>query len=273
MSAGQVSRTGKPARSLTTRYLKADDASRLYREHPHIKASPQDYCPTCDTTGQYFWRGENHPCDCEAQLQLHKHYLSSGIGVTYQRLSWDDYEGDPTLQAQLDKYLSKHANFINHGIGVLLYGEFGTGKTFGVTLLLKDLLKAGYTCYSTTFADMVEMFTAGWKSVEDQKYFQKKIMYSDVLLLDDLGRELKTRNKLSESTFDNVLRRRVQDGRPTFITTNMSLVELSEGYGGAILSLLKEKSISYEVNGIDFRPTANSKLLREVTAGESRPIF
>ena len=43
-----------------------------------------------------------------------------------------------------------------------------------------------------------------------------------VILLDDVGKELRgTRIALAETTFDEILRQRVQAGRATFITTNM----------------------------------------------------
>lgn len=258
---------------IETRYLDDDVAERLYRDHPDLGRSPDTYCPTCDKVGHYFWKGEERPCDCAAQLQLHKHYLLSGIGVDYQRMSWDDFQGDPELKAVVDLYLDGHSNFVNRGVGLLISGTFGTGKTFASMMLLKDLVKLGYSCYATTFASMIEMFTAGWRSDEDRRFFQEKVVYSQVLLLDDLGKEMRRKNNLAESTFDDVLRRRHSDGRPTLITTNFTKRELSEGYGGAILSLLREKSITHEATGTDFRPQANDRMIREIKAGEFRPIF
>lgn len=254
------------------KFLSDEAAKRIYRDHPQMKASSDDYCPTCLKEGTYLWKGEKHECDCEMQLQLYKHYLAAGIGENYQRLSWADYEGDPKLKDALDLYLEQHERFASRGVGVLLYGGYGVGKTFGVTMLLKDLVKEGYRCYATTFAAMIEMFTAGWKNPEEQRFFQQNVVRSDILLLDDVGRELRNRSKLSESTFDDTLRQRVQNGRPTFITTNMSLGELQEGYGSAILSLLREVSMNYELKGTDFRPTANRRMMNEIMAGETRPI-
>ena len=259
--------------SILSWYLDDDEAQRLYRLHPELKASPDEFCPTCDTTKYYFWNGQKHTCNCREQLQLHKHYLRANIGVAYQRLSWEDYAGDPVLKRTTDAYLENHANFVSRGIGLLLHGDVGTGKTMAATLLLKDLVKRRYNCFATTFSSMVEMFTAGWYSPEERSYFESKIVRSDVLLLDDLGKEQRTKTKLSESTFDHVLRQRVQSGRPTLLTTNMTKGELSEGYGKAILSLLREVSIAYEVQGSDYRPQSNQRMMREVQNGEFRPIF
>jgi DNA replication protein DnaC len=259
--------------SIRNWYLDDTEAARLYESHPEIKADPEDYCPTCSTVGEYLWKGKWHKCDCELQLQLHKHYLAAGVGVTYQRLDWEDFQGDPEARQEASDYLERHVNSISRGIGMIFMGDYGTGKTLVTTLMLKDLIKLGYNCYSTTFASMMEMFTAGWKSAEEQRRFQQKIMYSEVLLLDDIGREMRTKAKLSETTFDDVLRRRVQDGRPTFITTNMDMAELSKGYGGAILSLLTEVCLWCEMKGGDFRPQSSDRLRQELVSGQVRPIF
>lgn len=260
---------------IETSFIRQSDADRLYRDFPRLEKGPDNFCPTCGGLGQYFWDGQNHRCNCSRQLQLHKHYLVAGIGVTYQRLSWEDYEGPREILEAMQKYLEGHANFVSRGIGLLIGGPYGAGKTMLTTLLLKDLIKLGYKCFSTTFANTVEAFTAGWKSSEDQKYFQDKFVNSDVLLLDDLGREFRSKNGLNETTFDNILRTRVQSGRPTFITTNMSLSELEEGYGGAVLSLLREVSLEYtfeEESIEDFRPKSQKRTLGELQRGEVRPI-
>ncbi|AEQ21064.1 DnaC-like DNA replication protein [Rhodococcus phage E3] len=258
---------------LRTKYIPDEDARQLYQAHPKLGSSPDKYCPTCQKTGSYYWGGVANQCDCELQLQLHKHYLYSGIGVLYQRLDWADYRGDPTVIDAIQRYLGRHGDYITRGTGMLFTGSVGIGKTLSATLLLKDLIKLGYRGYSTTFANMVEMFTAGWRSAEDKRQFQKRILRADVLLLDDLGREFRNSSKLSETTFDDVLRARTQAGRPTLITTNMDVPELLEGYGSGALSLLSENSFVHHFQGVDFRPQANQRLLDEIDAGIVRPIF
>lgn len=246
---------------------------RLYENNPHLRASSDHYCPTCLTKGSFQWKGETVICDCQEQLQLHKHYLVSGIGDTYQRLTWEDYTGDPKAKELCDEYLKNHEMYVARGIGIMLSGMYGVGKTMALSLLLKDLMKLGYKVYSTTFAAMVDSFTAGWNSEQDKKHFNLKMRSSQILLLDDLGKEFKTKNALAETTFDSVLRFRVQNSKPTFLTTNMSRTEMRTGYGSAILSLLTESSMDYEFDDdMDSRRKVKHKKLEEIRNGQTRPI-
>jgi DNA replication protein DnaC len=187
-------------------------------------------------------------------------------------MSWEDFEGDKTARELCEKYYEARVNLINGGTGLMFLGGFGTGKTMTMNLLLKELLWDKYNVYATTFTSMIEMFTAGWKSMEEQALFQKKVKQSKVLLLDDIGKEMRTRNNLAESTFDDVLRSRVQDGRPTFITSNMTIEEMGQGYGSAVFSLLQEVSIVHEFSGDDYRQKSNQRLLDEALSGIVRPI-
>ena len=256
---------------IRTRYLSDEDAARLYASHPDVGRSYATYCPTCKKKGTYRWQGKDHACDCEEQLQLLKHYLAAGIGIQYQRLGWSDLKSDEIV-AQLRGYVD-NPEYVQRGRGLILTGDLGTGKTMLATLILKRLVREGHTCFATTFSDMIEMFTAGWYDEDQRRYFHRKVVESRVLLLDDVGRDQKHRNALNESTFDSVLRTRVQHGRATIITTNMTLDELSRGYGGAVLRLLREKSEAFEITGVDFSAKAKQREDGEIARGEQRPIL
>lgn len=258
-----------------TAYLSDDEAARLYVRHPGLGRSYVDYCPTCNKAGTYIWRGVEQACDCELQLQLAKIYFAAGIGLTYQRLDWGDFQGADEVVAGVAKYIENHQSYISRGVGLFFTGPFGIGKSMLATLALKEFVKLGYRCYATTFAQTIEAFTSTWgrDGKANQEFFQDKFLYSEVLLLDDLGRELSGTTKLSESTFDTILRQRVSAGRPTFLTTNLTMSQLERGYGGAVLSLLREKSVVFEFTGEDFRPKANRRELDEIALGEVRPII
>jgi len=259
--------------NIKTALLTPDEAESLYQRRPELAAGPDDYCPTCHKTGSYRFRGQDHECDCAMQLQLAKHYSAAGIGITYQQLDWSDLDiEDDNLIAQVLKYLEHHDRYVDRGVGLLLYGPIGSGKTMVANLMLKELIKLGYSAFATTFADTIEAFTSTWSNRERKEWFARKFMHSQILLLDDLGREIRSGINLAQSTFDMILRRRVSDGRPTILTTNCTPSELGSGYGAQVLSLLVEQSVAHEFSGKDFRPEANRRTLAEIEQGEVRPL-
>jgi DNA replication protein DnaC len=248
---------------IRTDYLNNEDTSWLTENFPEIGDSPYSYCPTCKKTGTYFWDGKQVDCDCEMQLQLHKHYTVSGIGLTYQRLSWDDWEGSDEVRYAAD--------IVVDGDGLILWGEPGTGKTMTGSLILKDLIKRGNRCYYLTMEAMIDEFTAGWKDDDRKRWFDRKIRLIPVLCLDDLGKE-RGRGQLPQSTFDNLLRARVQAGRPTIITTNIHPDDLGLGYGASVLNSLLEQGTALQMVGDNWHRKVAIRRHQERAQGWKRPI-
>lgn len=245
-------------------FLAEEVIDYLENKTPQFEKINKLGCPTCDDSS----------CgECKDQLQLYKHYLNAGIGFTYQRLNWEDYEGDTTALELATTYLSRHRDMVKGGMGIMFHGSWGTGKTLLSTLIAKELVKLGYTVYFATFTQMVDEFTRGWGSNEEKARFEAKVVKSDIFFLDDVGKEFRTKNNLSEATFDHVLRQRALDSRPTFITTNMSIEDLNVGYGSAIFSLLKERMIVHNMVGKDFREFARDRTFQEIAVGKQRKIY
>ena len=249
---------------LKYKFLRDEETEYLEARNPQFEKISKNGCPTCN----------DRSCgECKIQLQLYKHYLNAGIGLNYQRLNWEDYKGDPIAQQIAHSYLDRHADMVKGGMGLLYYGSWGTGKTLLTALMAKELVKLGYTVYFATFTQMVDEFNRGWGSNEDKARFESKVVKSDIFFLDDVGKEFRSKNNLSEATFDHVLRQRALDNRPTFMSTNMSIEELNTGYGSAIFSLLKERVIIHNMVGEDFRSQARDRTLSEISEGTQRKIY
>jgi DNA replication protein DnaC len=254
------------------RYFSDEDRRRLYARNPGLPESYLVGCPTCLGARRYTWGGRERECDCRQQLALAKHYLWAGIGELYQRQDWEDYEGHAHVLEVVQDYVEGHDRYIPAGLGLMLQGPVGTGKTLLAALAAKEFVKLGYTVFFTTFAAMIEEFTKGWGDNDEKAWFEAIVVGSKILVLDDVGKEFRSGNNLAESTFDHVLRRRVASLRPTLLTTNLSAGALTQGYGGSILSLLSEFAVDCVVAGSDWRRQALERSLRELDAGERRPI-
>jgi len=252
---------------LKTRFISDATSEYLSSKVSQYDVIVKHGCPSCDGPNS-----ADNCGNCRAQLQLYKHYLASGIGLSYQRLDWSDYHGDQDALKTAMMYLQRHRDMVKVGFGLLLHGEYGTGKTLLSVLIAKELVKLGYNVYFATFSQMVDEFTRGWGNASEKVRFESKVVKSDVFFLDDIGKEFQAKNNLSESTFDHVMRQRALDSRPTFITTNMNMSELKSGYGGAIFSLLTERMIDHHVVGQDYRPIARERSLSEISNSIFRSI-
>jgi DNA replication protein DnaC len=274
------------------RLLTDAESSRLKALNPNVPASPRS-CVTCKGSGTFMWWAGPNPdqwepteyeCPCNDQWILHRHLLHSGVGLTYQRIGWGDVQVESGAREKVGSYLDSAGAYLQAGCGLILHGSKGAGKTMLATLVLKRLLADGHEGYFTTFSEMVDTFMAGWRDPEEKRHFHRRIKNAEVLVVDDVGREFKQRRFVkgegmieyetasSEATFDEVLRHRVAASKPTIITTNKSITELETGYGGNILSLLRERSTTYRFTGQDFRDNARMRLDEEVRLGLTRPV-
>ena len=249
--------------------LSTAESEFVYKRWPELRTE----CPTCRNTGSYKHRGHTYSCDCTQQRKLAKRYTLAGIGVDFQRLDWEDYFQDKRPVQEISRWLNSWRDYVDRGVGIILTGGHGTGKTMLANLVLKELVKHGVRCYATTFADTVEEFTKSWGNQEQKQWFEDTFKLTKVLLLDDLGREFKSSNNLAPTTFDSILRTRVQNARPTIVTTNIPAEDLDvAGYGAGVLSLLKRSCVKVEVNGADFGLRYQQRTQEEIAAGERRPI-
>lgn len=266
----------------TIRPLHNDDFDRLHRKYSRLpKAAGRD-CITCADTGTYRWWADQErievgewQCNCRDQWRLNHALLNANVQATYQRLGWADMGAcEPGAVEKVFAYMDGAASYVRSGVGLILYGEMGTGKTSLLSLLTKGLLGQGYDAYFTTFSEMIDTYTGGWNDKDEKAWFHKRIKNAGVLAVDDVGREYQGRakNGLPESTFDEVLRHRVASGNPTFISSNKDMKQMQEGYGGNVMSLLHECSTTYRFTGADFRDQARHRVVTEAEMGLTRPV-
>ena len=242
--------------SLRHVYLSDDKARLVYADYPEAKG--RGWCPSCD--------GGDDDCDHELQRQLFKHFAAAGIGQTYMRIGWDDYDAADDVADMCSSYLSDVRSYMGNGIGMCLLGSNGIGKTTAVSLMCKSLVVAGYSVFYTTYQKLVSMLGDTFYDAEAKKVYNDLILRSSFLAIDDIGKEFS--NRLTQNAIDNVLRERVQASRPTFITSNMTKREMFHEYGRASFSLIVEGSVIFEMDGTsDVRSIVRDKRLDMARSG------
>ena len=159
------------------------------------------------------------------------------------------------------------------GLGLLLYGLPGRGKTTVAVTLLQEIMRnatpeslkigEGKTlvrpCYFITFNSLLDLKGA----LMDEQDETDKLLYDGilgeslddaynirVLVLDDVGKEHASLSGWQKSMLHHVLRTRYNNGLPTIVTTNVELTNWSGLYGDATESFANEAFIYLNMDNI-----------------------
>ena len=132
------------------------------------------------------------------------------------------FDTAPTMTAQLAKakqYAEKWDSFRQDGIGLLLFGDVGTGKTYAAGCIANTLIDREISVLMVSVSDAVNRMQGSFGA--DRDAYLKSLMRPELLVLDDLGAERDT-SFGKERVFDVINRRRLT-GKPMIVTTNLPL--------------------------------------------------
>ncbi len=139
--------------------------------------------------------------------------------------TWDEARSNPGTKAIVHCYVSSPVN------SLYLYGEVGRGKTFVACAIANELLQRGkavsYQTVSELLLDLRDTISA--EGVSEKSVLQP-LCDAQFLVLDELGDLARNRDKtasaFSASRILTLLDSRWRTGRPTILTSNLSLEEL-----------------------------------------------
>ena len=145
---------------------------------------------------------------------------------------------DDTSRVPVMKYINDFIKKYEKGEavkGIYLNGSFGSGKTYILSALLNSLANKGVKCACVYFPEFLRDLKASFKTDYEEKFnFIKKV---PILLLDDIGAE-NVSNFSRDEILGPILQYRMDEGLPTFFTSNLTIEEL-------------EKNLSITSSGID----------------------
>ncbi len=192
-------------------------------------------CPLCEGTG---WKTlparTNAPkdrrvtrCDCQLRVRNQNLLLAARIPRRYEHCELASYTTDfpganPAL-AFAHLSASKFAQEYDplDGMGLLIIGKIGTGKTHLAVGITKDLiLSKGISCLFYDYRELLKEIQNSYNATVQTTELDvlRPVFETDVLVLDELGAV-----KPSEWVWDTVsliLNTRYNDNRTTIITTN-----------------------------------------------------
>ena len=128
---------------------------------------------------------------------------------------------NPEIQKAHD-YVAHWEEMKANSLGLLLWGDVGTGKSFFAGCIANALLDKGIPVLMTNFSRILNTLTGMYS--DDRNQFIDSFNKYSLLIIDDLGIERSSEFAL-EQVF-NVIDSRYRSKKPLIVTTNLTLDEL-----------------------------------------------
>jgi DNA replication protein DnaC len=133
----------------------------------------------------------------------------------------NDLGYNPEIQKAYD-YVTNWDKMKAKSLGLLFFGDVGTGKSFLAGCIANALLEQQIPVLMTNFSRILNTLTGMYS--EDRNNFIDSLNNYSLLIIDDLGIERNSEFAL-EQVF-NVIDSRYRSNKPLIVTTNLTLDEL-----------------------------------------------
>ncbi len=235
---------------------------------------PSDYlddiytCRLCRDTG--FIHGT--PCQCLREQIANTIYSRSELTDVLSRENFDTFNFDYYSDNDIDEASGKSAlenietivdycryfinNFDKTSDNLLFYGKAGTGKTFLINCIAKELIDKSYSVIylsAVQFFDLLADYSFRRSSNRSvyRQISMKELLSCDLLIVDDLGSEMS--NSFTDSALFDCLNERLIHHRSTIISTNLSIDELKNSYSERVFSRAAGEYTAFKIFGDDIR--------------------
>lgn len=167
------------------------------------------------------------------------------------RMTFENDDGKNPVTADLKQYAENFDAEKANGMGRLLFGPTGTGKSYAAACVANALLNKGYLVHMTSFAEIRNVVQSNFDG--RQQYYDRLASF-DLLVLDDLGAE--SDSAYMKEIVQRVINDRYDSKMPVIITTNLTGAKLQnpgDMNEQRAFSRLYEMCIPLKVDGADRR--------------------
>ncbi len=245
--------------------IKAERATLLQKNgFPADYTEPKYDCDHCRDTGYVGIK----MCTCMKRSLVLAGIRSSGLSglmekQSFENFSLDYYRQKPEEHRVMQEVYRKlfafaHQFSMEEGKptpqSLLFLGGTGLGKTHLSTSIARVVIERGYDVYYNSAVGMISDFefnrfgngVAGESAGDTSRYTD-----CDLLIIDDLGTEVV--NQFTLSCLYHVINTRLNLGRPTVISTNLTSGDLRKNYSDRISSRLMGEFQVIPFYGTDIR--------------------
>lgn len=203
---------------------KCGGAKEVFLSLPALTGSdkPQKFPVACQCQREAHDKAEDERRATLFRNGLAARWREEGLhDQTYLKATFsDDDGGNPKLTEVCKRFVDRWPKMQENGMGLLLYGGVGGGKTYLAGCICNALLEKRVALCATSFPRILNTLQ---NSMDRQGVLDRLARYSCVLL-DDFGVERGT--EYAQEQLFAVVDSRYRAKKPTIITTNLSLKDL-----------------------------------------------
>ena len=237
-------------------------------------------CPRCRGKGVYtqtlhrfdsgdLVEAQQHvPCDCRQRARdlLAAANIPPGRFATAALgdLDWRTI-APPSALAALQRYATRLDDAIAHGLGLLLTGDVGAGKTHLTIGLVRLACALGIEARFHTLPGLLARLRATYERPgqnNSRRPTGENETAIPLLALDDLSAEKPS--DWMRSRLYTLIDQRYTARQPTIVTSHLPLPALTARLGKRTLSRLTGTTLTIHLTSPDHRPRAKTHLLRQI---------
>jgi len=237
------------------------DPEQYDRVLQDFKTSIIDGCVKCGGTGyldsdeidEETLAPEVKLCGCSELWNFRLKQIGAGIPKEFWDVEAVAIENNNECLGIIQRYIANLENARRNGLGFLMMGENGVGKTTMATLILAKAIRAGYSVFYISAHDMMDVVFKAFKDDRLAGLLDTKLN-SDFVVIDEIDKaRVKDNNSYVLTKVDSILRRRRGIIQPTTLITNMTQTELHSMLGESIMSIVSSSMKQLRFMPGDFR--------------------
>ena len=164
--------------------------------------------------------------------------------------TFENDNGRNPLISKAKTYAVKWSDMLSKNIGLLLWGEVGTGKTYFAACIANALVENCVSVKMTNFSTILnDLFYEN-----DKNQYIDRLNNHNLLIIDDLGIERDTEYALEQVY--NIIDARYKSNKPLIVTTNLTITEIKNPVDTAhkrIYDRVLEMCVPVKFDGENFR--------------------
>ena len=255
------------------------------RDDEYLGDDGLPHCKNCKTTRVFVSADKNFiarcscKCQSEAEEQRRKEEARqkaleafnsrrnlSMLGARYRNIRLQDAtitESNKDVYARCNRYVEHAKEMRENNIGLYIYGDNSSGKTYLTACICNELLWQGYRCIYTNLATILSEIRSSYdgQGMGECELLNRLQAY-DFAFIDDLGKEFIGReynassSKWAEEKLFEVINARYNAQKPTIFSSNYEISALASELrlDKAIIERINEMATRVlKLDGDDFR--------------------